>query len=96
MRVKTELVVYWVIYVPTLTYDHGLVCEGKKSLQIQEEETSFLHKVSGLSLRKREKSLVIWECSISDVFWVSPQRPCLRPRARWRDDRFGMADCWLI
>jgi len=48
--------------VPTLTYGHELwVVTERTRLRIQAAEMGFLCRVSGLSLRDRVRSSVIWE-----------------------------------
>jgi len=52
LRQKAKLLIYWSVFVPTLTCGHEfwLVIEGKRS-QIQVAETGFLWRVAGLSFR---------------------------------------------
>ena len=59
---KVKLSIYRSIYVPILTYGHELwvVTERTRS-RIQAAEMGFLCRVSGLSLRDRERSSVIRE-----------------------------------
>ncbi|MDF4341185.1 hypothetical protein P3480_25615, partial [Vibrio parahaemolyticus] len=59
---KAKLLIYWSIYVPTLTYGHELwvVTERMRS-QIQAAEMSFLRRVAGLSPRDRVRSSDIRE-----------------------------------
>ena len=60
---KKELsLIYWSIYVPTLTYGHELwVVTERTRLRIQAAKMGFLRRVTGLSLRDRVRSSVIWE-----------------------------------
>lgn len=54
LNLKANLSIYWLIYVPTLSYGHKLwvVTERMRS-QIQAPEMSFLCNVTGLALRDR-------------------------------------------
>lgn len=47
---KAKISIYWSIYVPTLTYGHGMwVVTEITRLQIQATKTSFLLRMSSLS-----------------------------------------------
>ena len=59
---KAKLSIYWSVYVPILTYGHELwVVTERPRLRIQAAEMGSLRRVSGLSLRDRGRSSVIWE-----------------------------------
>ena len=59
---KVKLSIYWSIYVPTLTYGHELwVGTERTRSRIQAAKMGFLCRVSGLSLRDRVRSSIIWE-----------------------------------
>ncbi|TWW64250.1 hypothetical protein D4764_03G0012580 [Takifugu flavidus] len=59
---KARLSIYRLIYIPVLTYGHQrwVMTERMRS-RIQAAEMSFLHRVAGLSLRDRVRSLDIRE-----------------------------------
>ena len=59
---KAKLLIYWSIFVPTLTYGYKIWIETERTRsQIQVAEIGFLWKVAGLSLRDRVRSLGIWK-----------------------------------
>ncbi|TWW59340.1 hypothetical protein D4764_06G0008700 [Takifugu flavidus] len=59
---KAKLSVYWLIFVPTLTYGHELwVMTERTRSRVQAAEMSFLRRVAGLSLRDRVRSSAIRE-----------------------------------
>ncbi|KAG1932899.1 hypothetical protein F2P79_020886 [Pimephales promelas] len=59
---KAKLLIYWSIYVPTLTYGHELwVMTERTRSRMQAAEMSFLHRVAGRSLRDRVRSSVTRE-----------------------------------
>jgi len=57
---KTKLLLYWSIFVATVTYGHKVwVVTERMTSQIQAAENTFLWRVAGLSLRKRVRSSTI-------------------------------------
>ncbi|MDF4405451.1 reverse transcriptase domain-containing protein, partial [Vibrio parahaemolyticus] len=76
---KARLLIYRLIYVPTLTYGHELwvVTERMRS-QIQASEMSFLCGVSGLSLRDRVRSSDIQRELGVELLLLSVERSQLR------------------
>ncbi|TWW81097.1 hypothetical protein D4764_01G0009120 [Takifugu flavidus] len=59
---KAKLSIYWLIFVPTLTYGHELWVMTKRiRSRVQVAEMSFLRRVAGLSLRDRVRSSAIRE-----------------------------------
>lgn len=57
---KAKFSIYWLVYVPTLTYSYGLwVVTKTRRLRTQASEMSFPHVVAGLSLRDR-----VWNSDI--------------------------------
>ncbi|TWW77646.1 hypothetical protein D4764_12G0010360 [Takifugu flavidus] len=59
---KAKFSIYWLIFVPTLTYGHELwVMTERTRSQVQAAEMSFLRRVTGLSLRDRVRSSAIRE-----------------------------------
>lgn len=58
---KAKLLIYWSVYVPTLTCGHELWVETVWSRsQIQAVEMRFLQRVTGLSFRNTERSSNVW------------------------------------
>ena len=58
---KAKLLIYWSIYVPTLTYGELWVMTKRIKSRIQAAEMSFLRRVVGRSLRDRVRSSIILE-----------------------------------
>ncbi|XP_029984805.1 uncharacterized protein LOC115415389 [Sphaeramia orbicularis] len=85
---KAMLSIYWLIYVPTLTYGHELWVMTKMR---------FLHRVAGLSLTDRVRSLDIWEGLGVESLLLHVERSHLRwfghlvrmPPGRLPGERFG-------
>uniref|UniRef100_A0A3Q0RNY4 Coagulation factor X n=1 Tax=Amphilophus citrinellus TaxID=61819 RepID=A0A3Q0RNY4_AMPCI len=68
---KAKLLIYWSIYVLTLTYGHKLWVVTKRiRLQIQAAEMNFLQRVANHSLRNTVKSLLILHIERSQLRWV--------------------------
>jgi len=59
---KAKLLFFWAVYIPTLTYGHGLwiMTERMRSL-VQAAEMSFLCMLAGLTFHDRVRSSAIRE-----------------------------------
>ena len=59
---KAKLLIYWSIFIPTLTYGHeGWVMTERTKSRVQAAKMGFLCRVAGAGVRDRVKRSAIWE-----------------------------------
>lgn len=82
---NANLLIYWSVYAPTVTYGHELCVVTEMTRSRIEPEMSFLCGVAGRSLRGRVRSLVTQEELRVDLLLLCVERS----QPRWLRSLFG-------